>query len=58
MENIKEIVEKCFSINDLCVKLYGYTNGNSIKKVNKLITENKLDISHFGKGKKNIKYKN
>jgi very-short-patch-repair endonuclease/endogenous inhibitor of DNA gyrase (YacG/DUF329 family) len=57
MENIKEIVEKCFSINDLCIKLYGYTNGNSIKKVNKLIEENELDIFHFGKGKKNIKYK-
>lgn len=57
MENLKEIVKESFSINDLCTKLFGYNNGNSIKKVNKIIEDNSLDISHFGKGKKNIKYK-
>ena len=51
MENIKEIIENSFSINDLCIKLYGYTNGNTIKKANKLIEESNLDISHFGPGK-------
>jgi len=57
MENIKEIIENSFSINDLCIKLYGYTNGNTIKKANKLIEESNLDISHFGPGKKIRRYK-
>ena len=57
MEDIKKMVIESFSINDLCIKLYGYCNGRTIKKIKKVIEENSIDISHFGQGKKNMKYK-
>ena len=53
-ENLEFLIKESFSINDLCIKIYGYCNGNSTRKINKLIDENNIDISHFGKGKKRI----
>lgn len=55
MEEIEKIIKESFSINELCIKLYGYSNGSSIKKVLKLI-EN-FDTSHFSRGKNREKYK-
>ena len=45
-----------FSINDLSEKIYGYTNGRTISKIKKIIEDCNIDISHFGLGKKKIKY--
>lgn len=55
-KEIEKIITESFSINDLCIKIYGYCNGNTIKKVSKIIKDNNIDISHFGKGKKRIKH--
>src|ERR1022692_950988 len=57
VDNLEQIVKESFSINDLCVKIYGYCNGRTIKKVIDILFENKFDVSHFGKGKKLIKNK-
>lgn len=56
MKNIEKLIKESFSINDLCKKIYGYCNGRTINKINKLIIDGEFNISHFGKGKKNIKY--
>lgn len=53
---IIEIIENGFSMNDVCLKTYGYTNVGSIKKIKKFIEKNKIDITHFGKINKNTKY--
>ncbi len=50
------IIKNGFSINDVCLKIYGYTNGSSMKKLKAFIDENKIDISHFEKKNKNKKY--
>lgn len=55
-ESIRQVVKESFSMNDLCIKLYGYCNGHSISKTRKIIENEKIDISHFGLGKKLIKY--
>lgn len=54
---IIEIIQNGYSINDVCLKVYGYTNGSTIKKTKKFIEENKIDISHFEIKNKNRKYK-
>ncbi len=56
MENWIRIIQESFSISDSCLKLFGYANGKSMSKVKKFIENNSLDVSHFGIGKKNIKY--
>lgn len=56
MEDIIKIVKDSFSINDCCLKLYGYCNGRTIKKIKKIIEEENLDISHFDSGIKKRKY--
>lgn len=56
MNNIKQIFQESFSMNDVSIKLYGYSNVSSKKKVLNIIKENNIDISHFGLGKKNIKH--
>jgi len=53
---IIEIIKDGFSINDVCNKVYGYCNGNTIKKIKSFIELNDLDISHFENKNKNIKY--
>jgi hypothetical protein len=53
---IIEIIQNGYSINDVCLKVYGYTNGATIKKAKKFIEENKIDISHFETKNKNRKY--
>jgi len=54
---IIEIIQNGYSINDVCLKVYGYTNGSTIKRAKKFIEENKIDISHFETKNKNKKYK-
>lgn len=54
---IFEIIINGYSINDVCLKIYGYTNNSSIKKIKKIIEENNIDISHFKTKNKNTKYK-
>lgn len=54
---IIEIIQNGYSINDVCLKVYGYCNNNTIKKTKKFIEENNLDISHFETKNKNRKYK-
>jgi very-short-patch-repair endonuclease len=54
---IIEIIQNGYSINDVTLKVYGYNNGNSIKKVKSFIEKNNLDISHFETKNKNKKYK-
>ena len=51
-----EIIRNGYSLNDVCVKIYGHANGRSYEKLRKFIEENKLDISHFEKKNKNRKY--
>jgi len=50
------IIQISYSINDVCLQVYGYTNGNSIKKIKLFIKENNIDISHFKIKNKNRKY--
>jgi len=49
-----EIIHKGFSINDICINLYGYSNSRVNKELKKLIKDNNIDISHFKN--KNKKY--
>ena len=53
---IIQIIQNGFSINDVCVQVYGYTNGSNIKKIKNIIEENNIDISHFKIKNKNRKY--
>jgi hypothetical protein len=53
---IIQIIQNGFSINDVCVQVYGYTNGSTIKKIFYFIEENDIDISHFKGKNKNRKY--
>lgn len=55
MEITIELIKESFSMNDLSLKVFRYTNQSSIKKLKKIISDNNYDISHFGAGKKNIK---
>ncbi len=50
------IIEISYSINDVSLQIYGYTNGNTIKKIKLFIEENNIDISHFEIKNKNRKY--
>ncbi len=50
------IIQIAYSINDVCLQVYGYTNGSSIKKIKSFIEENNIDISHFKIKNKNRKY--
>lgn len=56
--NYIEIIKECYSYSDLCRMLNISNNGAGIRKVKKIIDENKLDISHFDNGyaKRDIKY--
>ncbi len=57
-EEFEKLVKESFSINDLSLKIYGYSSNQSTrKKISNLIEQYKSDISHFGMGKKNTKYK-
>lgn len=56
IQKIRNIVKDSYSINDLCKKVYGYCNGRVKDKISEIINDNLIDISHFGIGKKNIKY--
>ena len=52
-----EIVKECMSKSDVCKKLGYQTNGNGMRKVNVLLDEFEVDVSHFDGGKsKNTKY--
>jgi very-short-patch-repair endonuclease/arsenate reductase-like glutaredoxin family protein len=53
---IIKIIQIAFSINDVSLQVYGYTNGSSIKKIKNIIEENNIDISHFKIKNKNRKY--
>jgi len=55
-ENL-EIIRNGYSTNDVCTKIFGYTNGRVIKKLIKFIEENDIDITHFDDKNKNRKYK-
>ena len=50
------IIQIAYSINDVCLQVYGYTNGSSIKKIKSFIEENNIDVSHFKIKNKNRKY--
>lgn len=51
-----EIIQNAYSLHDVCSKLYGYSNGRTIKKLKKLIEDNDIDITHFETRNKNRKY--
>jgi len=58
INEIKTIVSNCKSKSDVCRQLGLHTNGSGMRKVDKLINEHQLDISHFDGGKsKRIKYR-
>ena len=56
IEDIKNTIKESYSINDSCVKIYGYCNGRTIDKIKYIISEYDIDINHFDKGHKNRKY--
>lgn len=56
-ENIQKLVMESFSLNDLTMKIFNYSNKRVMDKISNFIIENEIDISHFGKGKKLEKYK-
>jgi very-short-patch-repair endonuclease len=51
-----DIVKESFSINEICLKVYGYNNGRVREEILKIIKDQNLDISHFDKGKKSRIY--
>lgn len=53
---IKEILKNSYSLTDANIKIYGYSNGRTNDKINKIISDNNIDISHFGDRNKNRKY--
>tara|TARA_B100000767_G_C19678043_1_gene498260 strand:+ start:203 stop:1150 length:948 start_codon:yes stop_codon:yes gene_type:complete len=57
LNDIKKILKDSYSLNDSCVKIYGYCNGRTINKMKDIISEYDIDISHFNYKNKNIKYK-
>lgn len=57
MEKLRiELIEKCHSMNEISIEVYGYCNGVTIKKINRFIEENKINIIHFDRQFKNRKY--
>ena len=53
---IIEIIKNAYSINDVCLKVYGYTNGSNTNKINTIISNNNVDVSHFKTKNKNRKW--
>lgn len=51
-----QIIQNGFSINDVSLKIYGYTNGSSIDRIKRFINDNNIDTSHFDTKNKNRKY--
>lgn len=55
--NYEDLIKKCYSYADVCKILEISYNGREIKKIKKIIEDNKIDISHFDSGlSKKIKY--
>lgn len=55
VDDIEDVFKKCKSRSDVCRELNFSINGSGIRKVNELICEFNIDISHFdnGSSKKN-----
>lgn len=49
--NYKSLIKECKSKSDFCKKLGLNLGGTSFRKINKIIENNNLDISHFDGGK-------
>jgi len=54
--DIIKIINESFSINDLAIKLYGYSNGRSNKKAAEVLEQNGFNKSIFENKNKNRKY--
>ena len=50
-KEIIEIIKKSFSINSVCIQIYGYNNKGSVNKIKKIIDKYKINIEHFSKDK-------
>jgi len=47
---MQKLINKCDSKSDVCRALGYHINGTGIRKVNRFIEKNNLDISHFTRG--------
>lgn len=56
LNEIIKIIETSNSINDCSLKIYGYQNGRTCKKLLDIIYDNDIDTAHFDNGKKQRKY--
>jgi very-short-patch-repair endonuclease len=56
MENILEIINDSYSINDLSKKLFGYSNGKTNEKIKIILKQLNIEESFFDNKNKNIKY--
>lgn len=52
LEEIKKIIEDSSSKAECNKRIWGYSNGKTSSKLDKLILENNIDISHFGRKRK------
>jgi very-short-patch-repair endonuclease len=53
---MEEIIKESCSINDTSLKLYGYTNAYTTKKIKDFISEHSINTTHFDVSIKNRKY--
>lgn len=53
MDDVIKIINNAKSKNEACLKIFGYSNKRVYEKLQKIIDDNEINISHFGK---KIKY--
>jgi hypothetical protein len=44
---MEEMIKNSLSINEVAMKMFGYSNGRTYRKIKKYIDSNNIDISHF-----------
>ena len=55
--DIKKLIDDSYSLTDLAIKLFGYSNGRKTKELLSIMKENNIDVSVFDDKNKNKIYK-
>jgi hypothetical protein len=56
INDLKKAVVGSSSYNDVSFKIFGFSNGQTLKKIRNFVFNNNIDISHFDVKKKQRKY--
>ena len=56
VDDVVNAVKECHSYNDLSVKMFGFSNGKTLKKLRNFVFNNRLDTTHFDVRKNKRKY--